>query len=213
MGWKSDNPQSNLTVEDYIQNGKYCKSGLAFPITEFIGNCSATDRIVYNNTNVTAPYECNPTNQFQRCWLFYNYSAPNDAITLPQRNFSVRCNCALDGNKGYCSNIVGTLEYREAVSKLKTVLEVSECHTLDRDNFRAQRDVCGIGPGNDLDSAIRAMFEMKYHPWVQNGDVRSCIEQVFDDSLMNQQKMQAAPLLNLLGTALALTSLFIVTYL
>jgi hypothetical protein len=95
---------------------------------------------------------------------------------------------------------------------LKTVLEASECHTLDREDFRAQRDVCGIGSGGDLDSAIKAMFEMKYHPWVQDGRVRNCIEEVFDDSLRNQQKMQAAPLLSIFGTFLALMSLLVATY-
>ncbi len=96
----------------------------------------------------------------------YNASAPNDAITLPQQNFTVRCNCALNGNDGYCANILGTQEYRDAMSKLKTVLEASECHTLDRDNFRAQRDTCGVKPGKDWDEAIDAMFKVKYHAWV-----------------------------------------------
>ena len=137
MGWKSDNPLTNLTADDFLINGKYCKSGLAFPLDEFKGNCSATDHIKYNGLKVKAPYECDPTNQAARCWLNYNFSAPNDAIPLPQKNFTVRCSCALDGNKGYCSNIIGTQEYREAVAKLKNVLEASECHTLDRDNFRA----------------------------------------------------------------------------
>ena len=98
------------------------------------------------------------------------------------------------------------------MSKLKTVLEASECHTLDRDDFRAQRDVCGIGSGGDLDSAIQAMFSMKYHPWVQDGRVRKCIEEVFDDSLTNQLKMQAAPMLGIFGTFLALVSLLVATY-
>lgn len=99
------------------------------------------------------------------------------------------------------------------MAKLKNVLESSECHTLDREDFRAQRDICGIGGGGDLDSAISAMFDMKYHPWVQDGRVRSCIEEVFDDSLRNQQKMGAAPLLQLGGMIIALSTLFVVSYL
>jgi len=54
----------------------------------------------------------------------------------------------LDGNNGYCSKLLGTEKYKDAMSKRKTVLESSECHTLDRSNFRAQRDSCGIGPGS-----------------------------------------------------------------
>jgi hypothetical protein len=61
MGWKSDNPLSNLTADDFMINGKYCKSGLAFPIDEFKGNCSATDHIKYDNKIIRSPYECDPT--------------------------------------------------------------------------------------------------------------------------------------------------------
>lgn len=75
---------------------------------------------------------------------------------------------------------------------MKSVLEVSRCHTLDRYNSRAQRDSCGIGPSATLDEAIIAMFEVRYHAYVQDGTVRSCIEQIFDDSLFNQKKMNAA---------------------
>ena len=52
------------------------------------------------------------------------------------------------------------------MSKLKTVLEASECHTLDRDDFRAQRDTCGVKPGKEWTEAIDAMFKVKYHAWV-----------------------------------------------
>ena len=38
-----------------------------------------------------------------------------------------------------------------------------------------------------LDDAITAMFNIKYHPWVQDGTVRGCIEEGFDDSLSNQK--------------------------
>lgn len=184
MGWFSTNSLTNLTWEDFELNGRYCKSGLAFPLDQFTGNCSATDKIVYNNEKLSAPYPCDPTNQSKRCSLFYNASAPNDAIPLPQKSFSVRCNCALNGNDGYCSNILGTEAYKEAVSKLKTVLEASLCHTLDRGNFRAQRD-CGIGNTNSLDSAIQAMFDVKYHAYIQDEKVKKCINDVFDESLTN----------------------------
>ncbi len=80
------------------------------------------------------------------------------------------------------------------MSKLKTVLEASECHTLDRDNFRAQRDVCGL-PGTDWELAIEAMFQVKYHAWVQDKRVRKCIEESFDDSPYNQKKSSAHRLL------------------
>lgn len=139
MGWYSESP-TNFTYSDFEINGRYCKSGLAFPVpgsNSTQGNCTATDRIYYVNQSIKYPYQCDPTNQTNRCVLVYNASAPNDAIELPTKNFSVRCNCDLTGNGGYCSKILGTAFYKDAVSKLKTVLEASECHTLDRNNLRA----------------------------------------------------------------------------
>ena len=62
MGWKSNNPLNNLTAEDYRINGMYCKSGLAFPLSEFSGNCTATDRVIVNSRRVEFPYKCDPTN-------------------------------------------------------------------------------------------------------------------------------------------------------
>ena len=69
MGWYSvySNNASSLTVADYTQNGKYCQSGIAFPIANNSGNCTATDRIVYQGQNLSDPYPCDPTNQTARC--------------------------------------------------------------------------------------------------------------------------------------------------
>lgn len=211
MGWYSTNDLTNLTYEDYEINGRYCKSGLAFPTSNVTGNCTATDRIFYEGKNLSIPYPCDPTNQTKRCSLFFNASAPNDAITLPQKSFDVRCNCALNGNDGYCSKILGTENYKEAVSKLKNVLEASECHTLDRDNFRAQRDICGIGDGTDLDDAIVAMFNIKYQSYIQDSVVRSCIENAFDDSLINQRKIGGV-LQSFVNFTVMLSILFVWSY-
>lgn len=46
---------------------------------------------------------------------------------------------------GFCSSVIGTNFYRDAVAAKKTVLENSNCHTLDRNDLRAQKDECGIG--------------------------------------------------------------------
>lgn len=79
---------------------------------------------------------------------------------------------------------------------LKTVLENSECHTLDRYNMRAQRDICGLGntDSSKVDSAITALFNLNHYPLVQNYDIRDCIENFFEDSLQNIQKDHAKKL-------------------
>ncbi len=81
MGWKSAST-TNYTYAEYEINGRYCKSGLAFPTGKTSGNCTATDRIVYLGKNLTKPYSCDPINQANVCQLYYNASAPNDAIQL-----------------------------------------------------------------------------------------------------------------------------------
>jgi hypothetical protein len=46
--------------------------------------------------------------------------------------------------------MLGTLKYARAVEAKSIVLQASKCHTLDRNNFRAQKDEeCGIGVKND----------------------------------------------------------------
>ena len=97
---------------------------------------------------------------------------------------------------------------------LKTVLEASTCHTLDRDNFRAQRDTCGVGVGKDWNLAIDAMFKVKYHAWVQDEKVRQCVQEVFDDSPVNQARSASTRLFLQLGNlALALLGMLAITYL
>lgn len=51
------------------------------------------------------------------------------------------------------------------MEKLKRVLEGSECHTLDRKNMRAQKE-CGVGDGEELDDAVRAIYMINYHQYV-----------------------------------------------
>lgn len=212
MGWYSNNSLSNLTYADYEMNGRYCKSGLAFPVDNVTANCSATSYILYNGQNITDPYPCDPTNQSSLCTLQFAFLLGADPSHLPQTNLSVNCNCALNGQDGYCSSILGTPDYANAVKLLKYILEGSQCHTLDRDNMRAQRDVCGIGPVPALDNAIQAMFDVKYHAWVQDPNVQGCIYGVFDDSLFNQQKLRAASMLGLAGLFSAIAVMLAVSY-
>jgi len=46
---------------------------------------------------------------------------------------------------GYCGQILGAIEYEDSLTAVKPILERSNCHTLDRHNFRAHKDICGVG--------------------------------------------------------------------
>jgi hypothetical protein len=63
---------------------------------------------------------------------------------------------------------LGQVIYQTAMEKLKKVLEYSNCHTLDRHNMRAQRENCGIGPGEEIDDAVNTLFKINYWPYVNN---------------------------------------------
>jgi len=120
----------------------------------------------------------------------------------------VPCKCSLDGNNGgYCSSIIGTNYYKEANQAYKTVKERSDCHTLDRDDLRAQKDSCGIQEGEDWELAVEMMFAVKYWPYVQNQDTFSCIKSFFFDSIDNL-KITGALELVASATAAALVILF-----
>jgi len=56
------------------------------------------------------------------------------------------CRCSMsEVAGGFCSSVIGTDDYKKAVAHKRLVYERSNCHTLDREDLRAQRDHCGIG--------------------------------------------------------------------
>ena len=59
--------------------------------------------------------------------------------------YEEHCRCAMDGDSGYCGTVLGTDIYTQNISLVKEMLLKSACHTLDRDNLRAQKDTCGQG--------------------------------------------------------------------
>lgn len=54
-----------------------------------------------------------------------------------QSSIQTTCKCALDGDNGFCGQILGVTEYEVHLAALKPVLQKSKCHTLDRDDMRA----------------------------------------------------------------------------
>ena len=54
-----------------------------------------------------------------------------------------------DSFSGFCESVIGTETYSKAMEAKKLLYRDSKCHTLDRENMRAQRDTCGIGDYTD----------------------------------------------------------------
>ena len=124
-----------------MTNGKYCESGLAYPISKNEGKCTSFKEMRYNDTIIEDPFPCNASYQNYSCELYFNIDAEDIAYSnqTTRRFVENQCKCALTGNEtlGYCSSVLGTKKYRRAVAALRLVKEASNCHTIDRDNFLA----------------------------------------------------------------------------
>ena len=47
------------------------------------------------------------------------------------------CKCAMDGDNGYCGEVLGTKIYSDYAKAMLPIYAASNCHTLDRDDIRA----------------------------------------------------------------------------
>ena len=47
FGWKSADP-NNIISDDFINNGKYCETGVAYPLSEFEGRCTSFKEMKFN---------------------------------------------------------------------------------------------------------------------------------------------------------------------
>ena len=87
-------------------------------------------------------FGCDPTNNKNRVRVYYLLiSGLEEKEDL--RYFEVICRCGLGKDVpqlGFMGNITGTEKYSEAIALKKDMLEQSNCHTDDRDNYEAQLD-------------------------------------------------------------------------
>ena len=140
--------------------------------------CAIVDKVMQGNNVLQDPYECDPTDNNNPCKLFFG-SGEKDYIETP-------CHCAIDGtNKGYCKSVLGTEAYKNALVPFKYMLERSECHTLDRTNFRAQID-CNTGTKREkIKEAVDAMFKVDHWPYMHSKQTRSLMHAISINSWEN----------------------------
>lgn len=75
---------------------------------------------------------------------------------------------------------------------MKTVLEASRCHTLDRHNWKAQGDVCGNVDNKIWRQAVNSNFTLDHWPYMNtNNETKECIERLSMNSLQNMSKSGA----------------------
>lgn len=111
FGWRASNSNAP-TEQDFQKNGKYCQSGLAYPVDEFTAKCTSFKQMMFDGQVVPYPFPCNPQDQNKKCMLYFNVDPEDKGYSMNESRYFVQnqCKCALNGNStaGYCSNVLGT---------------------------------------------------------------------------------------------------------
>jgi hypothetical protein len=59
FGWKQE--KSKISIQDYMKNGLYCESGLAYNSANNTAKCTSTTQLTWDNKPTVYPYTCDPT--------------------------------------------------------------------------------------------------------------------------------------------------------
>jgi hypothetical protein len=119
---------------------------MAFRFDATTAMCTSTNHIEFDGQKIESPYACDPTDNELMCRSFFNTTDYKPDTETEMSSFTSQCRCSMDGDNGHCGNILGTPEYRESLVATLPILKESRCHTLDRDDMLAHKDVCGSGP-------------------------------------------------------------------
>ena len=124
--------------------------------------CTDTDKIEFDGKETNAPYNCAATDPNKKCSIFFESGTANEG------SIDVFCRCSMsDSKSGFCESVIGTDEFAKAMEAKKHLYEKSECHTLDRENMRAQRESCGVGAFTDeWRFAVDKQFNITHWPYV-----------------------------------------------
>jgi hypothetical protein len=122
FGWYqiSGSDTSKITLADYEQNGKYCQSGLAYPVNANTARCTSMTWMRYNGKLINEPFPCDPTALTTRCNIMFGINPADSPYTsVGTRGYvEVPCKCSFGGPNdpiGFCSSIIGHDKYQQAV--------------------------------------------------------------------------------------------------
>jgi hypothetical protein len=73
------------------------------------------------------------------------------------------------------------------MSKVKSILEGSKCHSLDRHDWRAQNDVCGYGYyyPDGWNQGVTEHFKLTHWPYVNEKFINRCMRSLSKNSPEN----------------------------
>jgi hypothetical protein len=60
FGWSSES-DTNPKQSDFIQNGLYCQSGLAYQSSEYGARCTSFKEMKFKDEVIEYPYACDPS--------------------------------------------------------------------------------------------------------------------------------------------------------
>ena len=81
------------------------------------------------------------------------------------------------------------------------MLEWSRCHTLDRNNMRAQYD-CNDATPAKLQEAVEKIFEFSNWPYMHNDETADCYKTISLNSWKNINEDHAVRIVAVMGSAL-----------
>ena len=70
FGWYSESETKPL-LQDFKDNGRFCKSGVAYPTSPYDAKCTSTEMIKWDGDILESPYACDPENQDISCELHF----------------------------------------------------------------------------------------------------------------------------------------------
>ena len=102
----------------------------------------------------------------------------------------------MDGDSGFCASVLGTEDFAEGASKIKNLFSQSQCHTLDRGDYRALREDCCLANDNEWEEAADWNFKLQNWPYInaENSAVQECFYDMDKNSPKNLKKDGASSL-------------------
>ena len=130
FGWFSKNNNLNPTEDDYIANGKFCSTGMAFNSNLNEATCTSGTYVTFNGRNLTQPYPCDPSDPTKKCRIYFNtQNSSSSWFSLGTRGYVQNdCKCSMENTSlpgtspGYCGSVLGLEPYTRFIAQKAFVL-------------------------------------------------------------------------------------------
>ncbi len=130
FGWFSKNNNANPTENDYIANGKFCDTGMAFNSALNEATCTSATNVTFNGRVLRSPYPCDPTDPTKKCRIYFDTKSSLPSwFSIGTRGYvQADCKCSMENTSlpgtspGYCGSVLGLEPYQRYVAQKAFVL-------------------------------------------------------------------------------------------